>query len=178
MRPELACDAVESALEETFLARGSVSDEVLAHAEACPRCGRVRSELEALARAFAAVPTPDLDRERAARALAVASAELAQPAELTALRTSGLPVGYRRELARLVALAALPMPLALAWYALLFRVGGSLLGEILPAAVVAALGAALTAGAASWFLAIYGSLPFVAQRRALRRPRGELRWRR
>ena len=95
-----------------------------------------------------------------------AVAELAVPARSRA--PTALPPSYRSELARLLFWALLPFPLVVVWYALLFRVGGALLGTLLPELMIQAIGAASALVVASWLALVYGAIPFVAHHRALR----------
>jgi hypothetical protein len=149
---EERCRPVQERLTDAVLGRRAPGEEDGAHAAACSACGALLADLRALAEALDAVPAPELPPETA-----------------RALRRRVAAEGYRRELIRLLAWAALPLPAVLAVYAVLFRVGGALLAEWLPAALVSAIGCAVALGAASWMALIYGSIPFVAQREAARR---------
>jgi hypothetical protein len=151
---EAPCGDVQERLTEAFFARSAPAAGDRAHADACPACGTLSADLRALAEVLDASRVPELGAERAAA---------------LRRRTAGLPEGYPRELARLLAWAVLPLPAVLLIYTGLFRVGGALLAEWLPAALVTAIGFAFALGAASWMALIYGSLPFVAQRAATRR---------
>jgi len=162
------CREIQERLTDAFFARSAPGAEDRAHADACPACGALNADLRALAEVLDASRVPELDAERAAALRRRAAIELgAAPARPPA--TAGLPVGYPRELARLLAWAALPLPAVLLIYTALFRIGGALLAEWLPAALVTAIGFAFALGTASWMALIYGSLPFVAQRAAIRR---------
>jgi len=81
----------------------------------------------------------------------------------------GVPEGFRRELAWLLVVAVAPLPLVVLWNAALLAVGDRLLAGLLPAPLLSALAAAYVLSAAAWLSLLYGSLPFVAQRRAERR---------
>lgn len=132
-------------------------------------------ELAALApvldRALAPAPNPAL----LDRTLRMASAELARkPALLPGVASMRrqLPVGFRRELARLLLTSLPALMLGIGWAALLLRLGPDWLGLWLPAGVALALvGAQLFAGLSALGL-VTASLPLVAHRRALLRMRG------
>jgi hypothetical protein len=130
-----------------------------------------------------AVLAPLLDRGAAPapsaalleRTLHLATAELARPTALlpgVASSLVALPVGFRRELAWLLAAALPAVALGLGWAALVFRLGPGWLGAWLPADLAVALvGAALLGGLSALGL-VTASLPLVAHRRALLRTRG------
>lgn len=109
------------------------------------------------------------------RTLRMASAELSRkPALLPGVASMRrqLPVGFRRELARLVAASLPALALGIAWAALLLRLGPDWLGLWLPASLALALvGAQLFAGLSALGF-VTASLPLVAHRRALLRMRG------
>jgi hypothetical protein len=165
---EERCRPVQERLTDAMLGRRPPGEEDGAHAAACSACGALLADLRALAEALDAVPAPELPPETARALRRRVAAELSAPAG-TRAGSAALPEGYRRELVRLLAWAALPLPAVLAVYAVLFRVGGALLAEWLPGALVSAIGCAVALGAASWMALIYGSIPFVAQREAARR---------
>jgi hypothetical protein len=166
MTADPRCEQVQARLSDAWFSRAEIASDALAHAASCPACGAHREALLALGHALDAESPPALPSERAAAILARAVAELATPVAPAA--ASGLPPHYRRELARLLFWALLPLPLAMAWYALLFRLGGTLLGTLLPELMVQALGAAFALVVASWLALVYGAIPFVAHHRALR----------
>lgn len=161
------CRAVEERLTEAFLARREPDADDARHAEACPRCGRVRIELATLGDVLDASPPPaPLAEARAEQALRAARAALAAPVQ----RPAGqLAPGFGRELGRLLAFAVMPLPLLALWYAALLHFGAELLGEWLPDFLVGPVGLAFGIGAASWLGLVYASIPVVAHRRALRR---------
>jgi hypothetical protein len=165
---EERCRAVQERLTDAMLGRRPPGDADGAHAAGCAACGALLADLRALADALDAIPAPELPEETAVALRRRLAAELSAPAEIRA-GFSALPEGYRRELFRLLAWAALPLPAVLALYAVLFHFGGALLAEWLPSALVSAIGCALALGAASWMALIYGAIPFVAQREAARR---------
>jgi hypothetical protein len=141
-----------------------------------------RSDDAALAAALAEL-APALDRSRAPappallveRTLRLAAAELTRaPALLpgVAAARGRLPVGFRRELARLLVSALPPLALGLGWVAWLFWQGPGWLAAWLPAGVaLTLLGVQLLTGLSALGL-VTASLPLVAHRRALFRLRG------
>jgi hypothetical protein len=171
VRTEPICREVQTRLTDAFLAHREPDAGDLAHARACPACEAHRAELRALADALDCAPAPELRPELAAELHRRAAEELAVASPVPRPAETGLPAGYHRELARLLLWAALPLPALALWYAALFRVGGSLLADLLPDFLVVMIGFAFAAGAASWLALIYGSIPFVAHRRAVRRQR-------
>jgi len=165
---EAPCGDVQERLTEAFFARSAPATGDRAHADACPACGTLSADLRALAEVLDASRVPELGAERAAALRRRVAVDLTGTVAIPPA-TAGLPEGYPRELARLLAWAALPLPAVLLIYTGLFRVGGAVLAEWLPAALVTAIGFAFALGTASWMALIYGSLPFVAQRAATRR---------
>ncbi len=132
---------------------------------------------EELARELAAL-APRLDgfRVDAAPAALVASTLRRARAELSrrpALAAGGappprsLPVGFYRELGRLVAASLPPYALVLATTAFVLGTGASWLSGWLPAPLVSAVTAAYALGTLGWLALAYGSLPLAAHRRAL-----------
>lgn len=165
--PEPPCGDAARRLTEAFLAHREPEPADRAHAAGCRECGALRAELRALASALDAERPPELAAESAARVRARVARELAR--ELPAARPAALPPGFRRELLRILAWAAAPLPLLALWYALLFERGAVLLASFLPPPAVTAVGFAFAAATLSWLAVIYGSLPFVAHHRARRR---------
>lgn len=100
-----------------------------------------------------------------------ADAEARAAAEASRASHAGWPVGFRRELARLLGAALVPAAGVLALNALLFLHGPALLDRWLPEALATALPAAYAFGALGWLSLVVGSLPFLAHRRATARPR-------
>jgi hypothetical protein len=132
------------------------------------------AELEAFARLDGA-HAPGPSAALVERTLRVATAELARAPSLVpgvaAVRRQ-LPLGFCRELARLLAAALPALALAVAWAALLLRVAPGWLAAWLPSDFALALvGAQLAAGLCALGLAS-ASLPLIAHRRALLRMRG------
>ena len=82
-----------------------------------------------------------------------------------------LPVGFRRELARLVVATLPALALLLAWDAFLLLQGRAWLSAWLPAGLAVALVAAHVAAGLGLLALTYGSLPLFAYRRTLLRLR-------
>ena len=167
MTAEPRCQEVQARLTDAWFARSGFASQDLAHAGSCRACNAHREALVALGRAFDAETPPALPSARAAAIRARVVAELAAPATAPARRA--LPPSYPSELARLLFWALLPLPLVVAWYALLFRVAGELLGTLMPDLLIQALGAAFALVVASWLALVYGAIPFAAHHRAMRR---------
>jgi hypothetical protein len=133
------------------------------------------TELAALAGVLGRAEVPRASDALVERTLRLAAAELARtPALLPGVASArrGLPLGFRRELARLLAAALPALALAVAWAALLLRVAPGWLAAWLPGDFALALvGAQLAAGLCALGLAS-ASLPLIAHHRALLRLRG------
>jgi hypothetical protein len=169
--PAERCAEVEGRLVEALLARREPSEADRAHTRDCVDCTAARDELEGLRLALGALPAPEPSRELASVAWRRAARELrvAPPARSAPALRSGVAQGFPRELARLLAVALAPLPLVALWNAALLTLGDRLLAGIVPAPLLSALAAAYVLSAAAWLSLLYGSLPFVAQRRAERR---------
>ena len=132
-------------------------------------------DLAMLAPVLDGAPAPAPSPALLARTLRLALDELAKPPALlpgVAAARAQLPVGFRRELARLLAAALPALALGLAWAALVLRHGPAWLGGWLPADLALALiGAPLLIGLCALGLTT-ASLPLLAHRRALLRTRG------
>jgi hypothetical protein len=165
MTSSARCDAVQERISDAWLARGETAPADREHARGCEACGAHERELVALARAFSADAPPLPNDALVAATLRRASDELARRAAARAAP----PEGWRRELGRLVAAAALPLPVVLAWNAAVLTFGGQLLEGLLPVALIHALGAAYVLAGATWLGCLYGSLPLVAARTLRRR---------
>jgi hypothetical protein len=132
-------------------------------------------DLAVLAPLLEAAPAPAPAPALVERTLRLALAELARPPSLVpgvASAQARLPVGFRRELARLLALALPALVLALAWAALVIRLGPAWLGAWLPAGLALALIASQLLVGLSMLGLTTASLPLLAHRRALLRMRG------
>lgn len=131
-----------------------------------------RDELEAalgdlapilLARDTLPEPSDALVSATLERASALLHAPVAVP------RHAEIPVGFKRELAKLLAAVAAPLMLVLAWNAFVLLRLPEWLAAWLPESLAWALPAAYVLGAAGWLALVLGSLPLVAHRRAWQR---------
>jgi len=165
MTSEARCDAVQARLSDAWLSRSEPALVDRAHARHCDACGAHERELGALARALSSDAPPAASDALVAATLRRAADELARRAAAQA----ALPEGWRRELGRLVAAAALPLPVVLLWNAAVLAAGGQLLEGLLPTALIHALGAAYVVAGATWLACLYGSLPLLAARTLRRR---------
>ena len=169
MPTESRCPEIEGRLTEAFLARREPEAADAAHAEGCARCGRARVELQTLSEVLDSLPEAEPSPVRALATLTAATAELRGARLIRSGRTTpALAPGFGRELGRLLAFAALPIPLLALWYSALLRFGGAFLAEWLPDFLVAPIGLAFGLSAASWLGLVYASIPVVADRRARR----------
>ena len=130
---------------------------------------RLEADLRAIGKLLDRLGAPSAPPLLVARTLRLASAELRRPPALApgvAAAHTALPVGFRRELARLVAPTLPALLLVLGWAALLLHEGPAWLGAWLPSRLAFALVAAPVAGGLAWLGLTYASLPLVAHRRA------------
>src|SRR5215468_2116421 len=133
------------------------------------------TELAALAPLLGRTAAPLPPAALVERTVHLATAELARaPALVPGVGPvrERLPVGFRRELARLLVPALPALALGLLWTALVFRLGASWLAAWLPAGVALVLVAAQLLAGLSALGLITASLPLLAHRRALLRTRG------
>lgn len=167
MTDRTPCDGVVDRLDAALLSRRAPDASDLSHADGCSACGAHLAALRDALGALDAARVAPLDPERARAIRLRVARELASDHAARALapRPAALPDGYLREVARILGWAALPLPLVVLGYLELFRLGAALLGRWLPEAAVLTIGALAALGAASWLAAVYGSIPFVAQRR-------------
>ena len=138
------------------------------------RDDRLEAELGALAPLLDRLEPPAPPPALVERTLRLASAELRRAPAIApgvAASRKDLPVGFRRELVRLVAATLPALALVLAWDAFLLREGSAWLSAWLPARLAFALVAAHVVGGLGWIGLTYASLPLVAHRRTLLRPR-------
>ncbi|MCP5058524.1 MAG: hypothetical protein GY937_17620 [bacterium] len=126
------------------------------------------NELEAalgdLAPILARDTLPEPSDALVAATLERASALLRTPVQ--APSHTEIQVGFKRELAKLLAAAAVPLALVLAWNAFVLLRLPEFLGTWLPESLAWALPAAYVLSAAGWLALVFGSLPVVAHRRA------------
>ena len=80
-----------------------------------------------------------------------------------------VPVGFKRELVRLMVATIPALLLIFGWNALVLTSVPAVLETWLPSGVAFALAAAYVVGALGWTALVYGSLPLVAHRRAAHR---------
>jgi hypothetical protein len=160
------CDAVQERMTEALLDQRAPAAPDLLHAEGCLACAACRDELAALRAGLDAEPSPELPAGLAAQVRRRALEELARggvPAR------AGLPLGFGRELGRILAGAVAALPLVLAWNAAVLVFGGELLRGLLPNGLAIALAAAYALAAAGWLAVLFGALPLVAYGQARRR---------
>jgi hypothetical protein len=172
MPTETPCEEVEARLVEALLARTQPTAQDCAHAAACPSCGPALDELRTLRRALdaAAEPEPRPALLAAAWRGAVAELERARAAPAPAKAPiQGVPLGFHRELGRLLGGALAPLPLVLLWNVALLALGQRLLAGWVPAPVLSMLAVGYVLAAAGWIALLYGSIPLVAHRRVQRR---------
>jgi hypothetical protein len=170
--PDPVCTDRQARLVEALLAHAEPDRTDLDHARTCAACAASLSSLRDLRRDLDAwtpvEPPPALVSgtwRRLREALAVPA-----PAPSREL-PRGLPVGFRRELARLLSVALAPLPLVLLWNVGLVLAAERLLSGLVPSPLLGLLGFAYAAAAAGWLALLYGSLPFLAHGRAQRRLR-------
>jgi hypothetical protein len=179
------CGAVQAALSEAFLGRDGarIPDDLESHLASCEACAAVRHELASLAadlRPLAASPEPSAALRRrtlrlarlelAANVEAGLDAPLSDRIEVAAgpRHAAGLPPGFARECLRLLGGAVAALPVIVGWNWLVLQAGGGLLASLLPEPVIGVLAGAYLASVAGGLAFLYGSIPFVAHRRALR----------
>ena len=168
------CPAARDAIAEAMLSRGAALPAGVAeHVAQCADCARERDALATLARELAALPEPTPPSALVARARRLARLELAASAEggreeRPPASGAALPPGFGRECLRLLAGALAALPLVLAWNAAVLWVARGLLASLLPEPVLGVLAGAYVASLAGGLAFLYGSIPFVAHRRARR----------
>lgn len=175
------CAGVQERLRDAFLAHASAAAADLGHARACAACGPLQASLLLLASALDAAPTAVPSEllvqrtQRRARAELAALREREQEEALAAPAGAAglLPDGFGRECGRLLLGAVAVLPLVLLWNGLVLAFARRLLAGVVPEALLAVVGGAYVACFAAWLTFLYGSIPFVAHRRA-RRPASEV----
>jgi hypothetical protein len=176
-RTATGCDAVESRLVEAFLARRPAPREDDAHVAACAACRAIRDELAALGVALAGHPRPvpsellvQRTQRRARTELAAALERALEEAEVRTSDANLLPPGFARECVRLLVGAVAVLPLVLLWNGFVLSLARRLFAGVVPESLLAVAGGAYVACFAAWMTFVYGSIPFVAHRRARRAP--------
>lgn len=167
-----SCAEVEERLVEALLAQVQPEAADRDHAATCTACGAAAAGLASLARALDTaaelVPASGLAASTLARTrLELARRRLARPRAKPLAR--GLPAGFARECARLLAPAVLALPLLVGWHAGVLALGEHLLAAWLPPLLLTLLGAAYLAAAAGWAALVYGAIPLFAHWRTSRR---------
>lgn len=163
------CDEIQARLTDAFLAREEAAVGDVRHADGCDACGALQTELAALAEGFAAAPEPALRDEAFAAAHTRARAALRSARPLPERAHATLPVGYGRELTRILAGATAALPVVLVWNLAVLSLGSMLLRGVVPPLLLGALGTAYVIAAAGWLALLYGSIPFVAHGQVQRR---------
>ena len=131
----------------------------------------IDEELERLASSLDSLEVRPPSEGLVDHTLQLALAELragTQPA-LQARGHALVPVGFKRELARLLGASALSLPLFLLWNLVVLWLGREILAAWLPASLTWGLAAVYLFGAIGWLSLVLGTLPVLAHRRALLR---------
>lgn len=167
------CDAVEERLIDVWLRGAEPAPEDALHATSCGRCRAVRASLGDIGEALRALDggaAPSdalvLRTRRSVRAELAAARERADEEQRASVEV--LPSGFARECARLLAGALSVLPLVLGWNWLVVSGLQSVLATLFPEPLLAIVGGAYFACVAGWLAFLYGSIPFVAHRRARR----------
>lgn len=137
------------------------------------RDSRLEAELRALAPRLDQAEVPAAPDALVQHTLRLARAELVRATAIApgvATPTSTLPVGFRRELLRLVLVTLPVLGLVLAWDVFLLQVAPGWLSAWLPPGVAAAIVGIYVLGSLGWLGLTYASLPLVAHRLTLRSP--------
>jgi hypothetical protein len=131
----------------------------------------IDKELARLARSLDVLEVPEPPEELVSRTLQRASEELrARTQSALPQRDHDLvPTGFKRELARLLGASALSLPLFLLWNLAFLSLAREILTAWLPASFAWGLVGAYAFGAIGWLALVFGTLPILAHRRALRR---------
>jgi hypothetical protein len=128
-------------------------------------------ELARLAPSLDSLQAPQPSEDLVSRTLQLASSELRAGTQ-SALQQPGralVPIGFKRELARLLGVSALSLPLFLLWNLAILSLGREILESWLPAAFTWSLAGAYVLGATGWLALVVGTLPVLAHKRALLR---------
>jgi len=179
--PSTECEAVQARLADAFLAHASATPADLGHARGCAACGPMQASLLLLGGALDAKPAPvpsELLVQRTQRRVRAELAALREREQEEALASPAgaagvLPDGFGRECGRLLLGAVAVLPVVLLWNGLVLSFARRALAGIVPETLLALVGGAYVACFAAWLTFLYGSIPFVAHRRA-RRPASEV----
>jgi len=125
------------------------------------RDDEITRELRALSRELDAFRVPPPSRALLETTLARAKQELR--AQVAARR---VPIGFRRELAKLLFAAAPPLAVVLAWNAYFLPRLAGYLDTLLPSPVAHWLALAYSGGALAWLALAGGLIPIAAHQRA------------
>jgi hypothetical protein len=128
-------------------------------------------ELARLAPSLESLEVPHPSDELVRHTLQMASAELRAGLESSPVQPAHalVPVGFKRELARMLGASALSLPLFLLWNLAVISLGREILATWLPASLTWGLAGAYAFGAVGWLALVLGTLPVLAHRRALLR---------
>lgn len=166
------CSEVEQRLVEAWLLRTPATTEDVAHAISCAGCHALRASLgeigEVLATLDASGASDALVRHTQRRVRAELAAAKERIDEEAQANEAQLPAGFGRECARLLAAALAVLPLVLGWNWLVVSGLRSVLVTVLPEPLLGVVAGAYFASLAGWLAFLYGSIPFVAHRRARR----------
>jgi hypothetical protein len=121
----------------------------------------IERELRALSRELDAFRVPPPPRALLEATLARAKQELR--AQVAARR---VPIGFRRELAKLMVACAPPLAIVLAWNAFFLPRLAGYLDTLLPSAVAHWIALAYSGGALAWLALAGGLIPIAAHQRA------------
>jgi len=160
------CAGVQERMIDALLAHADADAPDRVHAETCADCREHRDALLALRSGLDAAPEPELSAALAERTRRRAADALLRE---TVPHRAPLAEGFGRELLRLLSPALLLLPLVVAWNAAVLFYFGELLAGLVPAALLSVAGAAYALAASGSVALVFGSMPFVAQREALRR---------
>lgn len=133
----------------------------------------IDEELERLAPLLDSLDASEPSEELVSRTLRLASEQLRAETSLALQRPQRsravVPVGFKRELARLLGASVVSLPLVLLWNAAVLSLGRELLEAWLPASLTFGLAGFYVFGAVGWLALVLGTLPILAHRQALLR---------
>jgi hypothetical protein len=133
----------------------------------------IDEELARLASLLDSLDTPEPSEELVGRTLRLASAQLRAETQSALQRPKRalavVPVGFKRELARLLGVSAVSLPIVLLWNAVILSLGRQILEAWLPASFTCGLAGFYVFGAIGWLALVLGTLPILAHHQALLR---------